>query len=82
LMFIILVFLINSYGSNPIQVKASPDLMIPRSTTELTPQDTLQITITAEKHTASTGTHVGSSRRYSPRCSPLWSGWAKRHPQS
>lgn len=46
MMVIILVFLIDSYGSNPIQVKASPDLIIPNSTTELSPEDTLQITIT------------------------------------
>jgi biopolymer transport protein ExbD len=46
MMTIILVFLIDSYGSNPIQVKGGADLIIPRSTTELSPEDTLQITIT------------------------------------
>jgi biopolymer transport protein ExbD len=46
MMTIILVFLIDSYGNNPIQVKAGPDLVIPRSTSELAPQDTMQITIT------------------------------------
>ena len=46
IMTIILVFLIDSYGNNPIQVKAGPDLIIPRSTSELSPQDTMQITIT------------------------------------
>jgi biopolymer transport protein ExbD len=46
MMTIILVFLIDSYGNNPIQVKAGPDLSIPRSTSELSPQDTMQITIT------------------------------------
>lgn len=46
LMTIILVFLIDSYGNNPIQVKASPDLLIPRSNSQLTPEDTMQITIT------------------------------------
>jgi hypothetical protein len=37
MMTIILVFLIDSYGNNPIQVKAGPDLVIPRSTSELAP---------------------------------------------
>ena len=46
LMTIILVFLIDSYGNNPIQVKASPDLLIPRSNSQLKPEDTMQITIT------------------------------------
>jgi len=46
MMTIILVFLIDSYGSNPIQVKGGADLIMPRSTTELSPEDTLQITIT------------------------------------
>ncbi|MEL6178624.1 MAG: biopolymer transporter ExbD, partial [Myxococcota bacterium] len=46
MMTIILVFLIDSYGSNPIQVKGGADLVIPYSTTELSPQDTMQITIT------------------------------------
>lgn len=46
LMTIILVFLIDSYGNNPIQVKASPDLLIPRSNSQLSPEDTMQITIT------------------------------------
>ena len=45
MMTIILVFLIDSYGSNPIQVKGGADLIMPRSTTELSPDDTLQITI-------------------------------------
>ena len=48
LMTIILVFLIDSYGNNPIQVKASPDLLIPRSNSQLSPQDTMQITITRQ----------------------------------
>ena len=46
MMTIILVFLIDSYGSNPIQVKGGADIVIPYSTTELSPQDTMQITIT------------------------------------
>jgi len=46
MMTIILVFLIDSYGSNPLQVKHSPDLVIPRSTTELSPKDTMTITVT------------------------------------
>jgi biopolymer transport protein ExbD len=43
---IILVFLVDNYGNNPIQVKAGPDLIIPSSVSELTPEDTMQITIT------------------------------------
>jgi len=46
IMTIILCFLLNSYGDNPITVKSSPDLQISRSTTELTPQDTMAITVT------------------------------------
>lgn len=46
MMTIILVFLIDSYGNNPIQVKAGPDLVIPQSVSELNPEDTMQITIT------------------------------------
>ncbi len=46
MMTIILVFLIDSYGNNPLKVKAGPDLSIPRSTSELSPEDTMQITIT------------------------------------
>lgn len=46
MMTIILVFLIDSYGNNPIQVKASPDLVIPESVSELDPQETMVITVT------------------------------------
>lgn len=46
MMTIILVFLIDSYGNSPIRVKAGPDLVVPRSTSELAPEDTMQITIT------------------------------------
>jgi hypothetical protein len=42
----ILIFLIDSYSTNPMRVQASPDLILSRSTSELSPQDTLQITIT------------------------------------
>ncbi len=48
LMTIILVFLIDSYGNNPIQVKSSPDLLIPTSNSQLSPKDTMQITITRQ----------------------------------
>jgi biopolymer transport protein ExbD len=48
LMTIILVFLIDSYGNNPIQVKSSPDLLIPVSNSQLSPKDTMQITITRQ----------------------------------
>ncbi len=46
MMTIILVFLIDSYGNNPIQVTMGPDLVIPNSVAELSPEDTMQITIT------------------------------------
>jgi len=46
IMTIILCFLLSSYGDNPIAVKSSPDLELSRSTTELSPQDTLTITVT------------------------------------
>jgi biopolymer transport protein ExbD len=46
MMTIILVFLIDSYGNNPIQVTPGPDLVIPQSVSELSPEDTMQITIT------------------------------------
>ncbi len=46
IMTIILVFLIDSYGNSPITVKASPDLIIPRSVSELSPEDTMVITLT------------------------------------
>lgn len=46
IMTIILCFLLQSYGDNPITVKSSPDLQISESTTELTPEDTMVITVT------------------------------------
>jgi biopolymer transport protein ExbD len=46
IMFLILVFIINSVGDDPLRVKTSPDLVIPRSTSQLIPEDNLQITIT------------------------------------
>ena len=47
MMVIILVFLIKSVGEEPIPIKESDDLRLPFSNTELTPEDTVTMTITA-----------------------------------
>lgn len=46
IMTIILCFLLQSYGDNPITVKSSPDLQISESTTEVDVVDTMVITVT------------------------------------
>ena len=46
-MTIILCFLLKSVGAEPINIVQSDDLMIPRSTTELEPEDTVPITVSA-----------------------------------
>ncbi len=45
-MTILLCFLLKSVGSEPISVTQSDDLMLPVSNTELTPEDTVPITLT------------------------------------
>jgi biopolymer transport protein ExbD len=46
MMVIILVFLLKSYGSEPIQVNQNDDLRLPYSTSELAPEDMLVLSIT------------------------------------
>ncbi|TVR02381.1 MAG: hypothetical protein EA398_07955 [Deltaproteobacteria bacterium] len=46
MMTIILVFLLKSYSTEPIQINQSEDLRLPWSTTELAPEDTMTITLT------------------------------------
>ena len=46
IMTIILCFLLHSYGDSPIVVNASPDLQVARSSTLLSPEDSLTVTIT------------------------------------
>ncbi len=46
MMVIILVFLLKSYGAEPIQVNQSDDLRLPFSTSEIAPEDMLIISIT------------------------------------
>lgn len=46
MMTIILVFLLKSYGAEPIQITENDDLRLPFSNTELAPEDMLVLTIT------------------------------------
>ena len=46
IMTIILVFLLKSYSSDPVQLKAAPDLKPPFSTSELKPAQSTTVTIT------------------------------------
>lgn len=48
MMVIILVFLLKSYGAEPIQINQSDDLRLPFSTSELAPEDMLVVSITAK----------------------------------
>ena len=46
MMTIVLVYLLKSYAADPVQIAPSPDTMLPQSTTQLTPQEAVQLAIT------------------------------------
>ncbi len=47
IMTILLVFLLKSYSTNPVQFKSSEDLKLPTSTAQMMPTETTAVTVTA-----------------------------------